>query len=786
MKPISVIDWHKHKNDAATDNSDFRSNIGDADTEATDGPSVISPGNNVFAGPATPPAPLTMPILAPAHAPASDIAPPPESNPTVSKNTTQAGAQITRDNYHWGTTLGAAAGPITFGFRTSATSAYTPADGAAGTFSAFTPQEQAAAVAALGLWASDANITFTNLGPSNNATIEFANYYSSTDDSEAYAYTPASGGADTTAGGYQGDVFINTYYASTTNDSPGTYEFETFIHEIGHSIGMEHPGDYNAGPGQTITYANSAQYIQDSRQYSLMSYFSETETGANFFGTNDETPMLDDVAAVQRLYGANTNDRPGNTTYGFNSNAGSPYAITSSSQAVAYTVYDAGGINTFDFSGYSQGATINLTPESFSSVGGLIDNVTVAQNTKIQDAIGGAGNDLIIANPNLTSTLTGGGGQDTFQSTMHGLAGDTITDIAVGDKINFTDGNLSTFADHLAGTTLTYRQGGAQYSLNLSNDPQGKFVISADATSGVDLTFVSQPSFFVPRDFNGDGETDILWRNTTGDTAIWNSNGAGGFTGQDLGVVDNSWQAAGIADFNGDDKADLLWRNTSGEAAIWDSNSSGGFTAQDLGNLGSVWQVAGTGDFNGDSKADILWSASNGDTAIWNSNGSGGFTGKDLGTGGSGWSVAGTGDFNGDGKADILWSNASGDTAIWNSNGSGGFTAKDLGTGGTGWSVAGTGDFNGDGKADILWSNASGDTAIWDSNGSGGFAGVDLATGGSGWKVAGVGDFNGDGKADILWRNAGGDTAIWDSNGAGGFVGHDLGVVGLNYGIQNV
>ena len=238
-----------------------------------------------------------------------------------------------------------------------------------------------------------------------------------------------------------------------------------------------------------------------------------------------------------------------------------------------------------------------------------------------------------------------------------------------------------------------------------------------------------------------------------------------------------------MADFNGDGKADILWSNASGDTAIWNSNGSGGFTGQDLGTVGSGWQVAGVGDFNGDGKADILWSNASGDTAIWNSNGSGGFTGQDLGTAGSGWQVAGVGDFNGDGEADILWSNASGDTAIWNSNGSGGFTAKDLGTAGqrlasrrrrrfqrrrqgrhpleqcerrhgdleferlgrlhrprprnrgSGWQVAGVGDFNGDGKADILWSNASGDTAIWNSNGAGGFAGHDLGTVAGGWKV---------------------------------------------------
>jgi hypothetical protein len=287
-----------------------------------------------------------------------------------------------------------------------------------------------------------------------------------------------------------------------------------------------------------------------------------------------------------------------------------------------------------------------------------------------------------------------------------------------------------------------------------------------------------------PSDFNGDHQSDVLWRNTSGDTTIWNSNGSGGFVGQDLGIIDNSWQVARTGDFNGDGKADILWRNTSGEAAIWNSNGSGGFTSQDLGNLGASWQAAGTGDFNGDGKADILWRNTSGEAAIWQSNGSGGYTAQDLGNLGTDWQVAGVGDFNGDGKADVLWRNASGEAAIWNSNGAGGFAAQDLGNLGNSWQVAGTGDFNGDGKADILWSNANGDTAIWNSSGANSFTGQDLATAGSGWQVAGIGDYNGDGKSDILWRSASGDTAIWDSNGSGGFIGHDLGTITGGWSVQ--
>ena len=275
--------------------------------------------------------------------------------------------------------------------------------------------------------------------------------------------------------------------------------------------------------------------------------------------------------------------------------------------------------------------------------------------------------------------------------------------------------------------------------------------------------------------------SNILWRNTNRDVDLWNSNGSGGFTGQDLGIVGTSWQIEGTGDFNGSGEDGILWRNTNGDAYLWNSNGSGGFTGEDLGVVASSWQIEGTGDFNGSGRDGILWRNTNGDAYLWNSNGSGGFTGEDLGVVASSWQIEGTGDFNGSGEDGILWRNTNGDAYLWNSNGSGGFTGEDLGVVASSWQIEGTGDFNGSGRDGILWRNTNGDAYLWNSNGSGGFTGQDLGVVDSSWQIQGAGDFNGSGRDGILWRNTNGDVALWNANTSGGFTYQDLGVVAASW-----
>ena len=87
-------------------------------------------------------------------------------------------------------------------------------------------------------------------------------------------------------------------------------------------------------------YDHDAEYIEDTRQYSVMSYFSETNTGADFKGYSGAAPMMDDIAALQRLYGADTTAFNGDTTYGFNGNTGRNWYTASA--AAAHRMYRRG------------------------------------------------------------------------------------------------------------------------------------------------------------------------------------------------------------------------------------------------------------------------------------------------------------------------------------------------------------------------------------------------------------------------------------------------------------
>jgi serralysin len=189
------------------------------------------------------------------------------------------------------------------------------------------------------------------------------------------------------------------------------------MHELLHTLGLDHPGPYD---GDSANYESQALFYQDSHQYTVMSYWLAGVTGADHQADGSSwfasTPLLYDVASLQYLYGANMTTRTGNTVYGFNSTAGREVFDLALHPNSVFTIWDAGGRDTLDLSGFASPSVIDLHAGGFSDTGQMTDNISIALGARIENAVGGSGNDILIANE-AQNQLSGGGGGDTFTFT---------------------------------------------------------------------------------------------------------------------------------------------------------------------------------------------------------------------------------------------------------------------------------------------------------------------------------------------------------------------------------
>lgn len=277
-----------------------------------------------------------------------------------------------------------------------------------------------------------ANVSFVQVAPggtSDDATILVGAYSSETDDASAYASFPGS--AD--AASADGDMWINNYWATYyIPDLPlGSLEYMIYLHQLGHALGLDHPGDYDGGG---FTYADNAQFTEDSHQYSVMSYWESDETEPDSPLYRPGTLMMFDIYALQQLYGVNNATRAGNDVYGFNSTVGGAYDFTFYVQP-QICIWDGAGKDTLDVSGYAAKQRIDLNAGTFSDVGGFKGNVSIAVGARIEKAIGGSGNDRLTGNA-FGNSLNGGKGNDALEG---GTGKDKLTGGAGSDSIVFHD-----------------------------------------------------------------------------------------------------------------------------------------------------------------------------------------------------------------------------------------------------------------------------------------------------------------------------------------------------------
>jgi hypothetical protein len=82
-------------------------------------------------------------------------------------------------------------------------------------------------------------------------------------------------------------------------------------------------------------------------------------------------------------------------------------------------------------------------------------------------------------------------------------------------------------------------------------DPDGN---SQGWIAHIPVSIGGEPS--TTHDFNGDGTSDIAWRDTVGNTAMWMMNGAQVSSSGGAGAVPTAWSIVGQRDFDGDGRYD--------------------------------------------------------------------------------------------------------------------------------------------------------------------------------------------------------------------------------------
>lgn len=322
-------------------------------------------------------------------------------------------------------------------------------------FNVLTDPQKETVRLALQLWSDVANLTFREDATSTErqGQITFANSDTISEGVWGFAYTS----------GTTRPVWINFNGSTDTwSRTPGNYDLQATLHEIGHALGLSHPSDYNASDGGEVNYANSADFMQDSRLYTIMSYFSATEVGGNHGRKYAATPMVYDLLAVQDFYGRNYATRAGDTVYGFNSTADRSVLDFNINTQPVVTIWDGGGRNRLDLSGFTNASTVDLRPGSYSDVAGLRGNLSIAFATYIADVTTGTGTDAVRDNALANRIVTG--------------ASDDVITVTIGNDT--VDGGTGTDTLQLQGSKDLYRTiSNADGTLTLRG-PTGSVLVS--------------------------------------------------------------------------------------------------------------------------------------------------------------------------------------------------------------------------------------------------------------------------------------------------------------------
>jgi Ca2+-binding RTX toxin-like protein len=306
-------------------------------------------------------------------------------------------------------------------------------------FSSFNSSQRLAVEQIYGGLSGLTNLTFREAESPGGGTLRFG-----MNDQITNGYYPGYGD------GSYGDSFYQ-YTVNFTDLRLGSHAHFVLLHEIGHTLGLKHGHEdypYAALPPE-----------KDSLEFSLMTYrFYEGGPLVGFAPEHwPQTYMMNDIATLQYLYGADFATNGGNTTYKWDSMTGQMYVNGVGQRSpdgnyVFMTVWDGGGKDTYDLSNYAGGVTVDLRPGGWTTTSsdqlvnlngnpdeapvyarGNIANALLYQGdmrSLIENAVGGAGNDAIGGNQT-ANRLTGNAGNDT----LDGREADDVLEGGLGNDL---------------------------------------------------------------------------------------------------------------------------------------------------------------------------------------------------------------------------------------------------------------------------------------------------------------------------------------------------------------